>query len=703
MLAMAMALAAAVPALWRRPKSMWDTGLLFYATLVSGWFAWRAWISPVVEFGQADLILLTGGVSAFVVVRAIEGNAIAERILSWGIALLLLANVAVVFKQVAEPAFSPVFRSRNIGFPSGFYAHYNEAANYLIASSLWVAAAAFFGRHARVSRILMGVIALGGLAAVYYTRSRGGIFGAAAGTGVFIAAALMAGKRTGAKWFAPALIALPILGIGIAGFLYAGWTGRQSIQNAGGDMGDILDNLSRLYFLGIAMSCIALHPLTGGGSRSFSWECFRFFDGSEQGSSVTHLPEQVHNELTQAATDYGLIGAGLLAGLLGAWAIIAVLRLLFGGNKPENPLNDAWRIGGLAALAGMFVQSCFSFVFHLFPGILLLGICLGQISRTRDDNGGNGRGLAPKLLLSLAAAGCLAVLLPFGWKGTRMTSILWPSYFGKQAIESTESKVNALEKALPIWPQSSLYKDRAVIFQEAAATGGADSEAAAKRAIADYTRAAGLHPYNPDFPVNLGNLLSFLQQDAAAESAYAKAVALQGGMEASFRARFALASHLMAKGTRLADPANPAPTLATMEEAAKQMEEALAEMHGFTAEMVKPRVAAQECLGFAREAAGDDPGAMKAYDFASTLYQGSRAHYRAGELYRKMGEKVWLQRNPSLAMSYFIEARRRILQAGELPDGVTAEQRATVLRYLERVIGLFQRTRIEPLPLPATE
>lgn len=699
MLAMVVALAAAVPAIWQRRKTSWDLGLLGYAVIVAGWFAWRAWTSPVIEFGQADLILLVGGVSAFVVVRAIEGNSVAEKILTWGIALLLLANVLAVFRQVTDPAFSPVFRSRSTEFPSGFYAHYNEAANYLIASSMWVAAAAVFGRHARLSRIFLALVAMGGLAAIYYTRSRGGIFGAAAGTGVFAMTALIAGKRTGAKWFAPALIALPLIGIGIGAFVYSGWAGRQSIQNAGGDLGGVFDNLSRLYFLGIAVSCIALHPLTGGGSRSFSWESFRFFEGKQQGNAITHLPEQVHNELAQAATDYGLIGAGLLVGLLGAWVILAVVRLLFTEGKTENPSADAWRIGGLSAVAGMFIQSSFSFVFHLFPGILLLGICLGFIARSRDEDGGKGRGFAPKLLLTVTAAACLLVLLPFGWKGTQVMTVLWPTYFSKHPLTGVSTKADALENALRIWPQASLHKDRAMIFQEIAAKGGAASASAADQAIADYTAAQRLHPYNPDFPVNLGNLQSLLKHDAEAETAYARAVELQGGMEPAFRAHFLFSSHLLEKSSRLFDPASPQQTLPVMEKAADEMEQAFQQMP-YGINEFSTRVAIHDALGFARESCGDNAAALKAYDFTAGLVGGSRGHYRAGELYGKMGDKAWRQRNPALAMACFNEAHRRILFAGELPDGVTAEKRTAVIQYLERAIGVFQQNKIEPAPLP---
>src|SRR6478609_2215023 len=100
MLALGVSVAAALPGFWRNNRSNTSFGLIACGTLVVGWFAWRAWFSPVTELGQADLLLLAGAVGSFISMRAIEGHARAGQILMWGIALLLLANVVVVGIQV---------------------------------------------------------------------------------------------------------------------------------------------------------------------------------------------------------------------------------------------------------------------------------------------------------------------------------------------------------------------------------------------------------------------------------------------------------------------------------------------------------------------------------------------------------------------------------------------------------------------------
>jgi tetratricopeptide (TPR) repeat protein len=699
MAALGIAVVAAVPVIWKRGKAPADFGLLAAGTLTAAWFAWRAWLSPVAELGHADLLLVGGAVGAFVSIRAIAGNPLAERILIWGIALLLLANLVVIAQQISDLTFSPVFQVRaSARMVSGFFAHYNEAANYLIASAMLVAAAALFGRHALATRMLWLLLALAGLAGVWFTRSRGGIFGAAVACGVFAAMALMLGKRRNARWFSPALMAIPLIGLAIGAFLFMGWQDAQETRRAGSGIEHLLDNDIRLYLLGIATSCVGLHPWLGGGSRSFSWESFRFFECHLQ-RHAGNRPELVHNELVQSATDYGLIGAGLLAGLIGALALAAILRVLFEQTPIERDARDAWRLGALAGLAGMLVQSCFSFVFHLLTGILLLGICLGQISRSTARSPGP-QTLGARMLLSIAAIACAALLLPAGCLGIQVTRILWPTWFSQQAATSSaEARIDALSEAIALWPQAAFYQERAAVFQAlAGSNAGPDFRESAERAIDDYQEAARLHPYDPRLAVNRANLLSQVQRDAEAEQWYAKAIQLQGGMEPGFRGHFSLANHYWRKGLRQFHADAPQPALAALELSAEHIETAARQMHWIIADMRDPRVSIHESLGSVREAAGHRDGALESYNFAAKLDGGTRAHYRAAVLIGKMADAEWSKRRPSEALKLFIEARKRNGQAGNaLPQGVTPSQRVEFLAYLDRTIAFLKGAKIEPV------
>jgi len=708
MLALGIGVLAAIPALWQRGRKMQaDLGILIFAAMVAGWFTWRTFVSPVAELGHYDLLLLCGAVGSFICVRAITGHAAAERLLFWGVAMLLVASAAVAGLQLLTPSFSPVFAAEAThGKVVGFVAHYNEAANYFIASALITGAAALVGRHATATRLSWCLAAAAGIACVWFTRSRGGILGAAFGCGVLTVLVLAIGKRRDAKWFAPALIALPLIGIAIAAFLWMGWKESQLTRTAAAHVASmdnatlverVFDNDARLHLLGIAASCIGEHPLTGGGSGSYSWESNRFYNPRVH-SFDGHRPDMVHNELIQAATDYGLVGAALLTGLLGALALATILRLLFEDRPKEADARDAWRVGALAALAGMLVQSCFSFVFHLMPGVILLGICLGMLSRAESSFPGK-RVLGARALLTLAAIGCSALLLPAGWKGTRATLVLWPTWFSKQPETSAEARVDALTEAIAVWPLAEFYQARAAVFQRvffSQGRSGAITETA-ELAVDDYAEAARLHPLEPSHPINRANLLSHLGRDAEAEAAYAHGIQLQGGMEPGFRGHFSLAEHHLRKGVRFLEAGQQPAAISSLEAAASEMQTAVSMMHWVIKDMVEPHYAIHETLGALREAAGDHAAALLAYDQATSLNQGRRAHYHAAVILGKMAVDAWSRRDAPEALKLFLKARARIGQArNDLPASVTASQQAEYVAYLDRVIAFLKGAKVQP-------
>lgn len=698
MLALAAATAFALPSCWKRGHPRGEGWVLGLALLAAAWFGLRAWNSPVPELARADLLLLGCATAAFITVRGIAGNPAAERTLGWGIALLLAANLAVMAKQIQDPSFNPVFPARaSAKAITGFFAHYNETANFLIASSMMAAAAAFAGNHARATRALWILTAVCGLAGVWLTGSRGGILGAAVAAVTLAALMLVIAKRRGSRWLAPGMIALPLVTVAAAAYLGFGWIDAQERREAQGGIANLLDNHARLHFLGIATSCIANHPLAGGGARSFSWECLALTHGSDHGDSATHRPDMVHNEMLQAATDYGLTGAALLAALLGVLAIGAVIRLALEPGHDRRNNADAWCLGGLAALVGMLVQSCFSFVFHLLPGVLLLGICIGWISRRQPSAGTNRSLLVPVSTLA-AAVPVLILLVPSGWTGARVTHLLWPTHFAKQPERSIEMRLDALSEAARLWPDSSFHQERAEwLHRTAGKNPGFPVEDSLQRALDAYAAAAALHPYEPSFALNRALILSFLKQDSRAEEAFAQAIDMQGGMEPAFRARFSYANHLLAKARRTDPPVPPQEVIPTLEQAAAEMERAVAMMHWATRDMIAPRIDVHEQLGRAREAAGDLTGALKAYDQASSIYEGKHVHYRAAYVIARMALTDWTELRLPRALDGFIKARHRLHRSGgTLPADVSKNLATEFNNYLDRTIALLKQAGVEP-------
>ncbi len=700
MIPLGLAALVSIPSFVRRNGPGTNGWIVAFGVLAAGWFSWRAWVSPVGEFALADLLLLASAVASFLVMRAIQGNTAAERVLLWGIALLLLASVVVVARQAMDPSYSPLFRARAGTWPSGFFAHYNEGANFLIGSSFLLGAAALTGRHPLAEKAVWGLISLAGLAAVYFTHSRGGILAVAIGFAAFVAIALVIGKRRGSRWFAPALVAIPLIGAALVFFLYQGWTESQEARSQTIDQ--LGDNTIRLTLLGISASSIADHPWAGGGSRSFSWEVLRLWETKLHGWGLAR-PELVHNEILQAATDYGLTGAGLLGGLLAVLVAAGIIRILFAG-KDTPEMADAWRLGGIAGLAGMFVQSSFSFVFHLLPGTILLGLCLGRIafSPTRTDFLKFRWPQWTMAAVSLVLACCL---LPAGWAATRTTAALWSVYVSKDPTTPAAHHA-ALNEAIDLWPTAEFLRERAMLLQEIASADVVDfpSDEAMQLALEDYTKALALNPYDATSSINRANLLSNSRQAPEAEMEFHRAIHLQGGMEPAFRARFHFAWHWMRKGHGFLSSGNHPPALEAFQEGIAQLETLREEWPRLTTppDEMELKTSLLEGMGSASEGMEEFPAALEAYTAAAQLPPGLRARYHGAALLSKWGTKLWDARRPSEALACFLEARKRFAAATELPEGVTAAQKEEYVQYVERSITFLTEAKVTPAgQLPA--
>jgi tetratricopeptide (TPR) repeat protein len=698
LLALGLAVVAALPGLWRqgvRSPGWWVCGL---GVLVVGWFAGRAWWSPVADYGTMDLLLLATAAGGFVVMRGLQDSVAAERVLLWGLGLLLLASVVVTARQVVEPAFTPGFVARSAS-PSGFFGHYNYGANFLIGASCLIGGAALFGScYHRLERVLWGLIAVAGIVVIYFTGSRGGQVGAAVAVSIFVVMALIGGKRRGAAWFAPGIIALPFLGILVVAFLLKGWSRSQEMRETDTGVEVLMDNTIRLHLIGIAVSCAAEHPWAGGGSRSFSWECNRFWETATHGVGGNR-PEQVHNETLQAVTDYGIIGAGLLLLWVGSVVVAGIVRAMFGERGKELSDEDSWRVGGLAGLVGLLTQSNFCFVFHVVPGVLLLGLCLGRAAHPGGPaKAPVSKAVAASALVTLVGLAAAALLVPFGWLGARVTAVRLTDGFGRLRDVPYDVRLDALTEAIKLWPLAGLFLERAEWVQGAGLQGppGAFDRRQVARVMDDYHQAAKRHPFDPTPAVNVANLLSAIGDEPAAEREFARAIQLQGGMESAYRGNFYLAAHYQRKAARQFLAQDYPQALATYQLAAAAIEKAAKTTPPWVLG-VELRMAIHEGRGMVCEVLGDWQRALEAYDLAASLKNGASAHYRAAVLLGKRAKDVWFERKPEEALAGFLAAKKRFSMASEFPEEVSQAQRQAVWDYLNARITDLEAAKIKPL------
>lgn len=673
-------------------------GWLVWLGLASvGWFGWRAFSSPVAELGLADGLLMLGGVAAFVVTRALDRNELASRVLIWGVGLLVLASVILVAVQLRDPGFRIQFARVQEPLPGGFFGSYSEGANFLIGCSFLLGGVAAFGRGAWVARTLLGVLAVSGMVAVILMRSRGGMVGGGVGLAVFMILTLVQAKRQNSRWFAVGVVAIPLMGVAAAAFLWWGWGFAQESRFGEADYGKLLDNSSRLHMGAVAMSCVARHPWTGGGSRSFSWECYQEWDLNDYGY-LGGRPDLVHNELLEALTDYGIVGGLLLMVFVGSIAVRALVKLLVTDQPEELRDGGGWRMGALAAVAGMLAQSNFSFVFHLLPSIILLGCCLGLACRGPVGGDGEKRRMWGMLGMGLMAVMVIAGGLPAGVLGTRVCLVVWPVAYGKMAKRHEEG-VGRFRSAAGIWPQYDLYL-RLGRSCQMLAWDGSDPDGGGRLledALDSYTRAHRANPYEPAPAVLCADLASRLGQDERAEASYDLAVRLQGKLEFVFHAYSSAAVHFEQKASKLYGLGDIDKAIDTMRKAAVAIDKS----GELGPEWMIDRgrtISIHEALGVMLEIRGDLKDAYAEYERASAVPGGYSAHLRASRLLYQEADRLWKgSRKPGEALYLFERALERFHRsAGVAVSGVTPEQRKALLDAIQRSIASLKAGKIEP-------
>ncbi|MBN8458973.1 MAG: O-antigen ligase family protein [Verrucomicrobia bacterium] len=690
---------ACLPAVWSLVRRGGDgtPGWLVWLGMASvGWFGWRAFSSPVADYGMADVLLMLGAVGAFVVVRALDGNPRAGRVLEWGLAILVLASVVLVVVQMKFPGFRIQFGKVDNPLPGGFFGSYSEGAHFLIGCSLVTGALAVFGKGGWVGRSLLGVIALAGMVAVILMRSRGGMVGGAVGLAVFMVLVLVQAKRENCRWFAVGVVAIPLMGIVAAAFLWWGWGFAQESRFGEADYDKLMDNSGRLHVAAVAVSCVARHPWVGGGSRSFSWECYQEWDIKDYGY-LGGRPDMVHNELLEAVTGYGIVGGLLLVAFFGAVAVRALVALLVIDGPEILRVGGGWRVGGLAAAAGMLAQSNFSFLFHLMPSMMLLGCCVGFACHQGGSGGTGGRRIFGTVGMGLLGSLVIAAGLPGGVLGTRVCRVVWPVAYGEMAKRYEEGVVR-FRAACEIWPQYDLHvwlgkTCQLLAFETSDSERGRDLM---KEARGSYDKAYRANPYEPAPVLINASLSSLLGDDERAEREFDLGIRLQGRMEHVFNGYRSAAEHFQRKANRLYESGDIGGAVASMKSAAFAIDKSVELCMNWGGD--RPRIVSiHESLGVMLEMAGDSRDAYKAYERASGVPGGFAAHLRASRLLYLEADRLWKSRKPGEALYLFERALERFHRSGYVPvPGISPEQRKALLAEIQRNIATLRAGKVEP-------
>jgi O-antigen ligase/tetratricopeptide (TPR) repeat protein len=697
MLCFGVATLLALPVFLRKSSERESLYVLIPGIAISAWIVLRSYFSPVEELATQDLLLVAMAVSTYLVFRAGEGRGTSGNLLVCGIALILGASLWVISRQMMDRSFSPVFPVGEAQAIRGFFGHYSYCASFLIPCSLILGGLALHGGYHFTIRILLLALAIGGVAAVVLTKSRGGVIGVGLGLAALAFGSILIGKREGKRWFAPVAILAPLLFIGFIILFLGVLEDVEQSRSKGSDLTGMLDNTIRFYLLGIAVSCISQHPWLGGGSRSFSWECFQGWDVAAYGAGG-YKPEHVHNELVQTVSEYGIVGGSLLLVFLGCVTVAFLAKTLSKDRNVGDGLGDAWRIGGFAGFAGLFAQSQFEGIFRIPPGAILLALCLAAAASVLLKPTEKSQFTPQSVLLAVCALVTMIPLFAYGLKGTKATQAMWLAFFSKEPLP-TQDKIGAITHGIAAWPTSPLYHERGTLYRELAAKkSSADPlrKELLASALADFKSASELHPLDPTNLLNQAGTLRLLGMIDAAEPLYRKSIQAQGGMEVAFQANQRFADFLYQKSVAEYVRNDLHSAISTLEIAAKHTERAK-ELGQWLRSLSDLNLRIYSSLGQALEAAGDPKRALEHYDHAAGLRDGGSTHYLAGLMLGRQATNAWTVRGSEEdALRLFLEAEQRIIKATPLPTGVTPEDRNEYIEYLRRSIRYLQDTNVKP-------
>ncbi len=528
----------------RRSAGPW--GLLLVLLAAGLWLAGRCLTSPVAEFAWSDGALVLGLLASAWLGSGLRVGGGPIALLHAGLALAVIGNAVVALMQWHDPAFTWPYANRPVGAPTGFFGHYNYLSNFVVGAGFLFLGRACFSRDPGVLR---GAYAVGFLAAVVcvlLSGSRGGLLTLGVALVAFLVAAALLGWRRKSRWMPVVATAIPLVVVGGAALGWVLITKIQERRDQPGEMTVVVDNYARLNWIGLALRTSTEHPVAGGGSRSYSWERNRHWDTETDGLGREN-ERFVHNELVQVATDYGWLGAGLVVACLVPLFWIPLAGLCTGEKSTGDEADlDAVRVGLLAAASGVLFQANISFVFHLLPSTLLLGLFFGLALGLRRHSAGS----AVVPVLRLSGGVVLAVCcLGFGWCASDVLRRVWPVLYANpsMAVSDPAAAMAALDVAARRWTGHRIHEERGHLGRQLAAREGLDTDEVRRwneEAERSYLQAARLHPHHAGLAVNRGNALSALGKEAEARAEFERAIELQGGLEAMFRGRYFLALHL---------------------------------------------------------------------------------------------------------------------------------------------------------------
>jgi len=266
------------------------------------------------------------------------------------------------------------------------------------------------------------------------------------------------------------------------------------------------------------------HPAFGTGGQSWEWYFAKHRDPAIQ----TH-PQFAHNDLLQFTSDYGLVGAGLIAAIV--FCFFKHVRAMLRNHRPAEERSFA--IGTALGLTSILLHSWYDFNMHIQANQLLLATVLGLTTGMENGSERFKRfELKPafRYALGTALVFICAIALWFVTPAAIASRYANLGEASKEEANFDEAEVY-FKKVISHDPKSwvpytrlgDIYRTKS---QWANRTNPEHCKQFANIALEYYAAARTLNPLNPDVPAGMGRCYELLGENDKALREYQHAVDL---------------------------------------------------------------------------------------------------------------------------------------------------------------------------------
>ena len=467
-----------------------------------GFAIWRTQSVTVPYVAQQAFVHLTLGVITFVV--SLE-NLHRQETVRWLVHMLvavgcLIAGYAIL--QLLSESDSVLWLQQPAGYSKragGTFVNPNHLAGFLCILVPLATGVVFLGREPVVAKVFHTYAALVMLGGVAVTMSRGGWVATTIALSLLVSYILS--RRSELR--IPATVAAAALAVAAFGYLGMVDKARSRILNVSSE-GNIDAGSSRLWLWRPAFAMWRDHPLIGVGPNHFDVE----FAAYRPWQIQVH-PAFTHNEYLQILTDYGVVGASIVAA-----GIVLFTRSVFrttkfverGTGEVGQRLSNrsALFFGAAAGLGGLAFHCLVDFDLQM-PAISLLAALLGGVLaahlRFTSDRLWFQLNWLGRLVMTIAGLATIAWLAQYLVTASREAHHLNQAMTAKNINTNLLGHLKAAAELAPGNPRTAF--ELGDNYRRLSLEGERDWKSNGSEAIRWLERSIALNPHDPEYLLSL--------------------------------------------------------------------------------------------------------------------------------------------------------------------------------------------------------